>query len=62
LNEIELQNKETEVENALAIRNKERQELENDMRETYLREMQSKQIEMENRKRVMAESEHELRK
>jgi hypothetical protein len=62
LNEIELQNKETEVENALAIRNKERQELENDMRETYIREMQSKQIEMENRKRVMAESEHELRK
>ena len=62
MNEIELQNKETEVENALAIRNKERQELENDMRETYLREMQSKQIEMENRKRVMAESEHELRK
>ncbi len=62
MNEIELQNKETEVENALAIRNKERQELENDMRETYIREMQSKQIEMENRKRVMAESEHELRK
>ena len=32
------------------------------MRETYIREMQSKQIEMESRKRVMAESEHELRK
>lgn len=39
MGEIETQNKEAEVENALAIRNKERQELENDMRETYIREM-----------------------
>ena len=39
LNEIEIQNKEAEDENALAIRNNERQELENDMRETYIREM-----------------------
>jgi hypothetical protein len=32
------------------------------MRETYIREMQSKQIEMENRKKKLAEDEHELRK
>ena len=32
------------------------------MRETYIREMQSKQIEIENRKRKLAEDEHELRR
>jgi hypothetical protein len=60
--EVELQQKEAEIENALSIRNQERQALEQDIRETFIREIQSKKIDIEDRKRQMADDDHELRK
>lgn len=49
--EVELQQKDAEIENALSIRNQERQALEQDIRETFIREIQSKKIDIEDRKR-----------
>jgi hypothetical protein len=60
--EVELQQKEAEIENALSIRNQERQALEQDIRETFIREIQSKKIDIEDRKRQMADDDHDLRK
>lgn len=60
--EVEIQQKEAEIENAISIRNQERLALEQDIRETFIREIQSKKIDIENRKRQMADEDHELRK
>lgn len=60
--EIEVANKEAEVENALAIKNQERVELEADIRETFIREIQAKKIDIEARKKQMADEDHELRR
>ena len=60
--EVETQQKEAEIENAMSIRNQERLALEQDIRETFIREIQSKKIDIENRKRQMADEDHELRK
>lgn len=60
--EIEVANKEAEVENAVAIKNQERVELEADIRETFIREIQAKKIDIENRKKQMADDDHELRR
>lgn len=60
--EVETHQKEAEIENAMSIRNQERLALEQDIRETFIREIQSKKIDIENRKRQMADEDHELRK
>jgi hypothetical protein len=60
--EVELQQKEAEIENALSIRNQERLALEQDIRETFIREIQSNKIDIEDRKRQMADDDHDLRK
>ena len=46
----------------MALRNQERRQLEQDVRESFIREIQSKKIDIEERKRKMADDDHELRK
>lgn len=50
------------MQNALELFDKEKKELETEQRENYIREIQVKQIEMEDRKKLLSNSEHELRR
>lgn len=50
------------MQNALELFEKEKKELETEQRENYIREIQVKQIEMEDRKKLLSNSEHELRR
>ena len=60
--EVESSNKENEVQNALELFEKEKKELETEQRENYIREIQVKQIEIEDRKKILSNNEHELRR
>ena len=60
--EIELTNKESEVTNAQDLLEKEKSELETEQRENYIREIQVKQIDIEDRKKLLSNNEHELRR
>ena len=59
--EVELSNRESEVNNARQLFEKEKRELETEQRENYIREIQVKQIEIEDRKKLLSNAEHELR-
>lgn len=55
-------NRESELENAIQLLDKEKEELEIEHRENFIREIQARQIEIEERKRLLANNEHELRR
>jgi hypothetical protein len=59
---VEVANKESELENAIQFLEREKEELEIEHRENYIREIQARQIEIEERKRTLANNEHELRR
>lgn len=59
---VEVANKESELENAIQLLEREKEELEIEHRENYIREIQARQIEIEERKRTLANNEHELRR
>ena len=60
--EVEISNKESEVNNANQLFDKEKEELEIEQRENYIREIQVKQIEIEDRKKMLSNAEHEHRR
>ena len=59
---VEAGTKEAELENANQLFDKEKEELELEHREHYIREIQARQIEIEDRKKLLANKEHELRR
>lgn len=60
--DMEVSQKESEVQNATDLFKEEKVELEAEQRDSYLREIQSKQIDLEDRKKQLANNELELRK
>ena len=60
--EVEINTKESEIDNARDIAQQEKNSLEVDIRESYIREIQSKSIDIENRKKAIVDSQNEMRR
>jgi hypothetical protein len=62
MHEMESNTKESQIENARELANQEKQSLEQDICESYIREIQAKQIDIETRKKCIVDGENEMRR